>query len=316
MDGRLARILPTQYFHVVFTLPSELRTLARRNRRVVFDLLFRCASETLLELGRDPERLGAELGITTVLHTWSRELAFHPHLHCIVTGGGLSLDAERWVSCRDGYLFPVHVIGALFRGKFLDRLRAACRGGQLVLGDHGAQPPDPQAFDRFLSQLYRKAWVVYAKQPFGGPQQVIAYLSQYTHRVAISNHRLLRMDEQGVTFRTKSGKTITLTPQVFLSRFLDHVLPSGYVKIRHYGLMASSHATTRLELARCLLNRTGDAAVPPVPPTLEQDSSSTWQQLLFRLTGVDLSRCPACGSRNIVRLPLSSLLSRAPPHAA
>jgi hypothetical protein len=208
--GRLQRVLPTHYFHVVFTLPAELRTTAKANRELVYDLLFQCASQTLLEFGTDLERLGGELGVTTVLHTWSRTLEYHPHIHCIVTGGALSYDGNRWIAARPNYLFPVKALGIVFRVSY--------------------------------------------SRPFGGPEQVIKYLGQYTHRVAISNQRLVSMDERGVTFRTKSGHKITLDGVAFLSRWLQHVLPPGFVKLWHFGLMSSSHATTRLERARALLD--------------------------------------------------------------
>ena len=222
--ARLERVLPTHYFHVVFTLPAELRGITKANRSTVFRLLLRCAAATLLQLGHDPKRLGGELGVTAVLHTWTQQLHFHPHAHCIVTGGALSPDGERWISAHPDYLFPVHVMGKLYRGKLLAALRRAQRRGELRLRD-------PDRFASLLSRLYRKNWVVYCKRPFGGPQQVISYLGQYTHRVALSNHRLVAMDEHTVTFRTKSGQRVPLDADTFLSRWLSHLVPKGFVKI-------------------------------------------------------------------------------------
>ncbi len=215
---RMARLLPVNYFHVVFTLPAELRRITQRNRRLVFGILFKSAAQTLLELGLDPNRLGGRLGVTAVLHTWSRELWFHPHVHCIVTGGGLSLDSKRWLAARKpDYLLPVHVLGALFRGKMLDALKAAHRHGKLDVGgdEEGA---DPEAFTRTVSALYRKKWVVYAKRSFGGPEQVLRYLGRYTHRVGLSNSRIRCVTHDAVTFATKTGKTITLGPTTAMSR--------------------------------------------------------------------------------------------------
>jgi hypothetical protein len=299
ISRRLERVLPVHYFHVVFTLPAELRAVAKRSRKAVFDILFACASETLLALARDPKRLGADLGVTMVLHTWTRELLFHPHVHAIVTGGGLSADGARWIRARRQFLFPVHVMGALFRGKMLAALEHASARGRI----------DLRGVD--LQVLRRKSWVVYAKRPFGGPQQVIRYLGRYTHRVGISNQRLVSMDERGVTFRTKNGKSVTVAPMDMLARFVEHVLPPRFVKIRHYGLHAASHATTRLELARRRLD-----PVAPMPPHLD-DAPDTLERLL-RPMGIDLRLCPSCNAPALVRtaLPEPETRCRAPPRAA
>jgi len=316
--GRLARILPTHYFHVVFTLPALLRPLVRRNSRTVFDMLFAAASETLLELGRDPEWLGAELGVTSVLHTWTRELTLHPHVHCIVTGGGLTADGTAWKSSKRDFLMPVHVMGALFRGKMCAKLRDAHDRGRL---DLGPDPVDPEGISILLGRLQRCSWVVYAKRPFGGAEHVIRYLGRYTHRIGISNQRLVSLQEGQVTFRTKDGKAITLGAQDFLARFIQQVLPPGFVKIRHYGLMAPSNATTKLALARALLNPTrtnapGESSAPSTSGPV--DAAQPWQQLLHELTGIDVRRCPACGELAVVRRPLNAPmpLARAPPEAA
>lgn len=239
LDQRLERILPTHYFHVVFTLPSELHPLVLANARTMFDILMTCAGETLMELGRD--RLGSQLGVTEVLHTWTRELLFHPHAHCIVTGGGLSLDGKRWVPTRSTFLLPVRVLAALFRGKFLARLVDAYNAGELRLEGPAAKLADKQAFACLRAKLYRKKWHVYSKPPFGGAEHVFKYLGRYTHRVGLSNHRLLSLDERGVTFRTRGDATTTISPDEFLRRFLLHVLPPRFVKIRHYGLMAAGN---------------------------------------------------------------------------
>jgi len=212
IEGRMQRVLPTHAFHVVFTLPSDLRSIALENRQKVFNVLFASAAEALLELGRDPKWLGAELGITTVLHTWTRDLRFHPHVHCVVTGGGLSRDGERWVATRPGFLLPVRVLGALFRGKFLARLARLHDDGELRLAGPAASLADPARFTGLKDKLYRTRWVVYAKRPFGGPEQVFRYLGRYTHRVAISNRRLVSRDARGVTLRTHGEDTVTLAP--------------------------------------------------------------------------------------------------------
>jgi hypothetical protein len=308
---RLERVLPTHYFHVVFTLPAELRGLAFAHSRLIYDLLFRCASDTLLELGRDREHIGGELGLTVVLHTWARDLSYHPHVHVVVTGGALSAE-DRWRKARPEYLFPVKVMGRLFRGKMLAALRRAQRRGELPV----ANEPD---FHALVAQLYRKNWLVYCKRPFGGPEQVIRYLGQYTHRVAISNHRLVAMDERGITFRTKNGQCVTLDGVTFLRRWLAHRLPPHFVKIRHYGLMSAAHATTRLEVARAALTL---AALPAEPaPALADPSApavlhgqcvrptAPWREIITALTGIDLGACPDCGSHRLERRPLP----RAPP---
>lgn len=299
IERRMERVLPTHAFHVVFTLPSELHGLVIVNRDKLFDVLFASAAEALLELGRDPRWLGAELGITSVLHTWTRDLRFHPHVHCIVTGGGLSLDGERWISTRPDFLFPVRVLGALFRGKFLARLAHLRERGELHLEGPASSLADPARFARVRDKLYRSRWVVYAKPPFGGPEQVFRYLGRYTHRVGLSNRRLVSLDARGVTFRTRGERTATLPPHEFLRRFLLHVLPRGFVKIRHHGLMAAGNVNTRLPIARRLL--------ASEPPAVESDTTRAprdFRELLLALTGLDLRRCPRCGAAELRRHPL------------
>jgi hypothetical protein len=302
VEQRMKYILPTVYFHVVFTLPGELQALALRNRKLIFDLLFAAVSATLLELAGD--RLGAILGITTVLHTWTRDLRYHPHLHCIVTGGGLAQDGSRWVGVEaKRFLFPVRVLSRLFRGKFLAALRRAEARGLLDLGGPG-ESAAVAGFDQLVDKLYRKDWVVYAKRPFGGPEQVYRYLGRYTHRVGISNHRLLAMDERGVRFGTRNGKTATLLPEEFIRRFLLHVLPTGFVKIRHYGLMASANLA-KLDKARRLLGQ------EPAPET-EADGAAGFRDQMLAGTGVDVLRCPRCKTGTLIRHPLAE---RPPPRA-
>lgn len=298
IEGRLERVLPVDYFHVVFTLPAELRWFARRAPRAIYDLLFASASATLLELGRDPKRLGAQLGATLVLHTWTRDLRLHPHVHAVVTGGGLSFDGSRWVeaSARGKYLFPVKVLASLFRGKFLAALERAFVEGELALDSE--EPLERSRFDAIVQPLHRREWNVYAKRPFAGPEQVFRYLGLYTHRVAISNHRLHAIDANTVTFGTKDGGAVTLDHDTFMARFLQHVLPKGFVKIRHYGLMASSNATTKLEAARLHLEAQGAAKGDT------RDAAETWLELHERLTGRDLAACPRCKVGRLVRTEL------------
>jgi len=293
LEERKQRILPVNYFHVVFTLPAALRTLCRRNPVPLFQLLFTTASRTLLELGQDPDRLGAQLGFSAILHTWTRTLAYHPHLHCIVTGGGLNAAGDQWIATRPDYLFPVKVLGPLFRGKFLDGLRRLHQADDLVFGPDCAALQAPEHFRTFLDRLYGLDWLVYAKPPFAGPEHVYRYLGRYTHRVGISNQRLLRLDHRGVTFLTKNGATLTLPPDEFIRRFLQHVLPRGFTKIRHYGLLAPAHVKGRLELARRLLA----PSTPASTPQTQKPEPWTWVERLFALTGVDPMACPVCGAR-------------------
>jgi hypothetical protein len=299
---RLERILPTHYFHVVFTMPSELHPLVLANPEAMFHWLLACAGETLVELGRD--RLGAQLGVTEVLHTWTRELLPHPHAHCIVTGGGLSLDGERWLPTRPNFLLPVRVLGDLFRGKFLARVVAAYEAGELRLSGAAAKLADAKAFARLRDKLYRKKWHVYSKPPFGGTEEVFKYLGRYTHRVGISNRRLVALDERGVTFRTRGDATVTVPPDEFLRRFLLHVLPKRFIKIRHYGLMAAGNVPTKLATAQRLLGASTPARDDARPP-------SDFRDVLLALTGIDVRRCPICGG-SMTRHPLS-ILERDPP---
>ncbi len=296
---RMQRVLPVPYFHVVFTVPHELQRLARLNRARFYALLFATASRTLLDLAADPDRLGATPGVTAVLHTWTRELRYHPHVHCIVTGGGLAPDGASWVRPRYGgrFLFPVRVLSELFKKKLLAVLALAVDDGELVLGE-GEDDIEREAFAELKDALYRKRWVVYAKRPFAGPEQVFRYLGLYTHRVGISNHRLVSMDDEGVTFGTKNGGTVTVPGVEFVRRFLEHVLPSGFVKLRHYGLHAPGNVNTKLERARDLLEAEGhSSAAAPAP--------SSTSELIELVTGRDPSRCPACKIGTLVRFVIN-----------
>jgi Putative transposase/Transposase zinc-binding domain len=264
---READLLPVGYFHVVFSLPAEVADIAFQNKAAVYDLLFRAASETMLTIAADPKHLGARIGITAVLHTWGSALTHHPHVHMIVPGGGIALDGSRWISSRPAFLLPVRVLGQLFRRLFLTRLIALHDAGQLAFFGTMAHLADRRAFLRHLAPVRKKHWVVYAKPPFAGPEAVLAYLSRYTHRVAISNRRLIASDEAGVTFRYKDYRrdgadrqqVMTLAADEFIRRFLLHVLPRGFHRIRHYGLLAGSTRRTHLALARELMA----VAAPP-----------------------------------------------------
>jgi putative transposase/transposase-like zinc-binding protein len=303
---READLLPVGYFHVVFTLPAEVADIAFQNKGAVYDLLFRAASETMLTIAADPKHLGARIGITAVLHTWGSALTHHPHVHMIVPGGGLSPNASRWVSSRSAFLLPVRVLGQLFRRLFLTRLTALHDAGRLAFFGSLAHLADRRAFLRHLSPVRKKRWVVYAKAPFAGPEAVLAYLSRYTHRVAILNSRLVGFDETSVTFRYKdyrrSGadrqQVITLATDEFIRRFLLHLLPRGFHRIRHYGLLAGSSRKASLGLARALL------AVAPPPHDNEPERP------------IDVRPpCPCCGGHMVVIEAFARWSQpRAPPH--
>jgi len=297
LQQRRQRIIPTKYFHVVFTLPQELRALARKNPKKIYDLLLAGAARTLLDFGHS--RLHAELGVTCVLHTWTRDLRFHPHAHCIVTAGGLDDDGH-WIPARSRFLFPVKAMSRVFRGKLLEGLGRLYQRGKLALDGNCSDLANPDKFAALLDRLYQTVWVVYAKHPFGGPDQVFAYLGRYTHRVGLSNHRLVSFDGHDVCFRTKHGKTTTIPAVEFMRRFLLHVLPSRFVKIRHLGLVAAANVGTKLEVARRCLQAPGNLD-PGAPP---EEARPSWRDLFLALTGIDLLVCPVCGARAIVRRPL------------
>jgi len=299
--ARAERLLPVRHFHVVFTLPRELRSLTKALPRPVLDALFSAASGTLSDLGAS--RLGATLGITMVLHTWTRDLRFHPHIHALVTAGGLAHDRKTWVRTDPTYLFPVAMMGTVFRAKMLAGLRRLHAQGALASFDEFR---DPEAFDRLMARLARVSWVVYAKKPFRRPNHVLRYLGRYTHRVGISNSRFTAVTDHAVTFRTKHGKSATLHPVEFLRRFVQHVLPDGFHKVRHYGLYAGAAVADTLDTARAVLIPT---ATPQTPAP-----STTWRERLRALTGRDVDRCRVCGGL-VDHLPLApiDIRSRAPP---
>jgi hypothetical protein len=294
---REAELLPVGYFHVVYTLPVPLRDIAYQNKRVIYDLLMKASAETTLTIAADPKHLGARIGITAVLHTWGSALTHHPHVHMIVPGGGIAPGGTRWISCRPSFLVHVHVLSRLFRGRLLAMLTEAHAEGRLkFFGDHSGLA-DKKAFKRFLAPLRRIEWVVYTKDPFDGPEQVLRYLSRYTHRVAISNRRLVSADDDGIAFRWKdyridgSGrwKTMTLTAHEFIRRFLMHVLPKGFHRIRHYGLFANGNRAANIARARELLG----AAPPVVEPEEEKAAAPDEPRVLS-------CPCPRCGGRMIV----------------
>lgn len=321
VDARRERALPVRHFHVVFTLPEELRPLVRYYQVFLLDLLFAAASETILQLGHDPKRIGALVGVTGVVHTWGRNLVFHPHLHCIVTGGGLGPD-EAWVDSPEKFLLPIEVIRMLFRGKFLDGLSRLVDQGKLKPTLRTPQAVadllDPAAFARLKNVLYKKNWVVFAKAPFRTSGALFQYLGLYTHRVAISNQRLLHVDDTEVVFRTRDKKTCRLEPLEFIRRFLLHVLPRGFVKIRHFGLYAAGNVHSKLATARTSieeLNRPpGENTQLPTAPPAQKAADLDWRALFRKLTGIDLGTCSSCGGPMLSQ-PLTGAPSsaRAPP---
>ena len=308
LDARQADLLPVDYYHVIFTLPAPVAEIAYQNKTAIYGLLFDVAAGVLQTIAADPRHLGARIGATLVLHTWGSAMTHHPHVHGIVPGGGLALDGTRWIACRPGFFLPVRVLSRLFRRRFLEELQRLHEAGQLRFLREHTRLADAGAFRAWLAPLRRCEWVVYAKRPFAGPQAVLAYLSRYTHRVAISNSRLLAMDERGVTFRWKDyrakgrtrNKAMTLSPDEFMRRFLLHVLPAGFHRIRHYGLLANGNRRDNLALARELLR------VEPPMPVESADESSAEPAPTFV--------CAHCGHPMVVLQVLSRDCSiRAPP---
>jgi hypothetical protein len=294
---REAELLPVPYFHVVFTLPASIADIAWQNKAVIYDMLFKAAAETLVTIAADPKHLGARIGLTAVLHTWGSALTHHPHVHIIVPGGGISPDAERWIACRDGFFLPVRVLSRLFRRLFLEKLTAAYHAGRLNFFGNQAPLAAPEVFKDHLVPLRKTEWVVYAKRPFGGPEAVLAYLSRYTHRIAISNSRLIAFNDSGVTFKWKDyranerqrAKVMTLAIDEFIRRYLIHVLPSGFHRIRHYGLFANGGRAENIAKARQLLN------VPQARRQCEDTGADNdGEPNLFSYP------CPCCGGRMII----------------
>ena len=305
--GRQKELLPTRYVHVVFTLPAPLARLALQNKKFIYSLLLRASAETLLEVARDPRHLGAEIGFFSVLHTWNQKLNAHPHVHCVIPAGGLSLDHTHWIKSRSRFFLSIRVLRRVFRGKFVAALKQAFQNGQLNFPENLALLAQPKTFAPWLRSLFRKDWVVYAKRPFGGPEYVLQYLGRYTHRVAISNHRLVSFVEGKVTFRWRDSahnneqKLMTLELDEFLRRFLLHLLPKGFVRIRNFGFLANRRRATLLPLCFQLLGATQE-------PRAEQDLSSTRDSH-------DLWRCPKCGGPMVVieRLTAAEIQLRSPP---
>jgi hypothetical protein len=300
LAAREADLLPVDYFHLVFTLPAEIGAIAYQNKAVVYDLLFRTAAETLLTIAADPRHLGARIGATAVLHSWGSAMTHHPHIHMIVPGGRISLDGTRWVSCRPGFLLPVRVLSRLFRRRFLAGLAEAHAADRLAFFGDLDGLRDRTAFAAHLAPLRKKNWFVYAKPPFAGPEAVLAYLARYTHRVAISNSRLVGLDQRGVTFNFKDYRhngqaryrTMTLPPDEFIRRFLLHTLPKGFHRIRHYGLLASAGRNANIARAREMIA----ATVPPLDAPVVRDNTDQAE----RVATDHRPPCPCCGGRMII----------------
>src|SRR5437879_5674739 len=303
LQQRQAELLPTEYFHVVFTLPEPIAAIAFYNKEVVYDLLFRATAETLLTIARDPRRLGVEIGFFAVLHSWGQNLHFHPHLHCVIPGGGLSADHEQWIPGRPGFLLPAKVLSGLFRRWLLEALEKAHAAGQLQFFGDLEPLRDTPAFARYLAPLKNAAWVVYAKAPFGGPQQVLQYLGRYTHRVAISNQRILALDPGQVTFQWKDyrhqhqhkSRRMTVTDDEFIRRFLIHTLPPGFQRIRHFGFLANRFRKQKLALCRQLLAAPVEELLP---------SAARCLLLLAALATPRSVPCPTCGLGTLLRVTI------------
>jgi hypothetical protein len=313
LEARQAELLTVPYFHVVFTVPEAIAAIALQNKARVYAILFRATAETLRTIAADPKHLGAELGFIAVLHTWGQTLLFHPHVHCVVPGGGLAPDGQRWIRCRLGFFLPVRVLSRLFRRLFLAQLQAAFARGQLHFAGTLDALRDPAAFAAALAPLRQAEWVVYAKPPFGGPAQVLEYLGRYTHRVAIANHRLLAIEAGQVRFRWKDyrdhdrQKTMTLDAEEFIRRFLLHVLPGGFHRIRHSGFLGNRFRVVKLARCRQLLGMPTARRVPPLPRCRD------YRDVYEALTGLSLRRCPLCQHGQMVRVATLPRETRAPP---
>lgn len=325
LDRQAANLLPVEYFHLVFTLPSAIGPLGLQNPSLVYGALFRAAADSVSALAADPKHLGAEVGFLAVLHTWGQTLTLHPHIHCVVPGGGLSLDGQRWVSCRPGFLLPVRPLSRLFRGKYLATLQQFHRQGRLVLAGTQAELLDPRRFAQWIDELRGSEWVVYAKPPFGGPERVLKYLARYTHRVAISNHRLASIDDRTVSFHWKDyahaniQKVMALDGVEFLRRFLQHVMPSGFVRIRHFGLLANRHRDERLAHCRALLAESPASLGPDASAAEPAEKPHSDMGIGTEPASESRPRCPVCGKGRMViieTLPRSQTGSRSIPTVA
>jgi Putative transposase/Transposase zinc-binding domain len=313
IEARAEDILPIRYFHVVFTIPAELRPLALSNQEVIYNILFRSVSETLIKLGNDPKHLGARIGFMAILHTWGQNLMNHPHIHCVVPSGGLSPDGSRWISSRKKFFIAVSVMSELFKEKFRAYLKSSYESGELIFPDIISHLRERRAFERLRVNLYHKKWVVYCKPPFNGAQGVLEYLSRYTHRIAISNNRILKIQDGKVSFLWRDYadndriKTMTVDACEFIRRFLLHVLPDGFVKIRYYGLLANRNRKGNIALCRELLGKNKIEAK-------DKDAPETWQELLLRIAGVDITKCPVCKIGRMVQIErLYPLRCNGPP---
>ena len=301
LEDRQADLLCCEYFHVVFTVPAEIAPIGLQNKQVFYDILFRTAADTLLTIAADPKHLGAEIGVLAVLHTWGQNLSHHPHIHCVVPGGGISPDGTRFIKCRQGFFLPVRVLSRLFRRLFLEAVGRAFGRGELVLHASLAHLRDPRVFEALLKKARKMEWVVYAKPPFGGPAQVLDYLGRYTHRVAISNNRLLKLEDGKVTFQWKDYRhgnrqsTMTLEAEEFIRRFLMHVLPKGFQRIRQYGLLSNRQRGGKIALARRLLGMRHEEVQAAEPST---DYKAEYE----RLTGESLIVCPVCQQGRMRRI--------------
>jgi hypothetical protein len=314
LEAREAELLSTDYFHVVFTTPEVLNQIALQNRREVYDILFKAVAQTLLTIAADPRHLGAKIGFMAILHTWGQNLLLHPHIHCLIPGGGLSHDGKKWIGCRKKFFLPVRVLSRLFRRLFLELFMKAFNQDQLKFYGKTGHLSNPELFSKLIEKCFKTEWVVYAKPPFGGPEKVLDYLGRYTHRIAISNNRLLRLEDGKVTFTWRNYQhgnklqTMTLQAEEFIRRFMLHVLPSGFMRIRYFGFLSNRHRTRKLSHCRDLLHQKAAKS------TLK---SMDWKARYESLTGKDIDLCPLCGKGHMVTfqklLPLRFLFVRPPP---
>jgi hypothetical protein len=287
----MSELLPVGYFHVVFTLPDSFCGVNLKNKKVFFDILYRSVSETLLQLGKDPRWFGGIIGFMAVLHTWGQKLLEHPHIHCIIPGGGIRLDGKKWKSFRDNYLFPIEVMSQVFRGKYLDYFSRAVKSGELFFPDKNGAIHTEESFKAFLSEQWKKDWVVYAKEPFGSAEQVVKYLGSYTHRIALSNRRIIKHENEQVIFKWKDyadnnkQKKMKVTVTEFIRRFFLHVLPDNYVRIRYYGILSNSNKTRKLQKCYYLLNKKYEK---------RKLSENTTAAIILAVMGIDITLCPQC----------------------
>jgi hypothetical protein len=315
IEARKRDLLPVGYFHIVFTIPSMLNDLALRNQKEIYNLIFKAASETLLELGKDSKYLGAEIGLIGILHTWGQNLMDHPHLHCIVPAGGLSVDGQHWISTRKSFFVPVKVASRLFRGKFLAYLKQAYWAKRFNFDGQIQEFSKSSNFQRCLDDLYKKEWVVYCKPPFKSPAFVLEYLGRYTHRVAISNSRIIQVDNKSVSLHWKDyadgnkNKVMTLDASEFIRRFLMHVLPDNFVKIRYYGFLSNRNQKTKLAKCKELLGVT-------IEINQEPTNSTKWQDTLLKLTGIDIQKCQYCTEGKMVSKEVMFPRNDGPPDRA